>query len=331
MRAVKRFAIVCALFAASGIQSIAFAEGQTPTEPAKTTTASAPPDAQSSVAAPDAPETDAPEQDAPLAPKPEAPPETPKGDTPGAPQRNGPPAKSDAVQPGGPEAPLEPPKKAERKLIQWSSFDFQYLYGANWKLGAKKKDILTLEHADGWRFGDNYLFVDVSHLANQDDPTSEYGEWQPRFSVSKLIGESWGFGDILETNRIAFGGGFLAHLDGIAVDLNLPGFAYFHQHAFLRNDIHLKGFTWQLTTEWSIPILLGPIRLVQDGFAHFIGKEGTANFNIITQPQLLLDLGNFGGYEDQFFIGTEVDIRYNEYGIKGKNELVPQAMVEWKL
>ena len=229
------------------------------------------------------------------------------------------------------QAPAPLPKTEPRKLIQWSSFDFQYLYGANWKLGAKKKDILTLEHADGWLYGDNYLFVDVSHLANQADLTSVYGEWQPRLSLSKLLGQKWAFGDVLETNRIAFGGGFLAHLSGLAVDLNIPGFAYLHQHAFLRNDIHLDGVTWQLTSEWSVPISLGPVRLVQDGFVHFIGKEGTAHFNVIAQPQLLLDLGNFSGYEDQLFVGTEVDLRYNEYGIDGQNEVVPQAMVEWKL
>jgi len=229
------------------------------------------------------------------------------------------------------QAPVQSPKSEPRKLIQWSSFDFQYLYGANWKLGAKKKDILTLEHADGWLYGDNYLFVDVSHVANQAEVTSVYGEWQPRFSASKLLGQKWAFGDLLETNRIAFSGGFLAHLNGVAVDLNIPGFAYFHQHAFLRNDIHLHGVTWQLTTEWSLPIPLGPVRLVQSGFAHFIGKEGKSHFNVIAQPQLLLDVGNFAGYTDQLFVGTEVDLRYNEYGIKGQNEVVPQAMLEWKL
>jgi nucleoside-specific outer membrane channel protein Tsx len=136
---------------------------------------------------------------------------------------------------------------------------------------------------------------------------------------------------VLQSNRIAFGGGFVAQLNGIAIDLNIPGFAFFHQHAFLRNDLHQHGVTWQLTTEWAVPITLGPMRLVQGGFVHFIGKEGKSHFNIITQPQLLLDLGKFAGYEDALLIGTEVDIRHNEYGIAGQNEVVPQIMTEWKL
>jgi nucleoside-specific outer membrane channel protein Tsx len=234
------------------------------------------------------------------------------------------------------EAPV-PPKSAEapeKKLLEWSMFDFQYLYGFNWDLGPKRKDILTLEHADGWKLGDNYLFVDVMHLTNQDAATGFYGEWQPRLSLSKILGVNLNVGplhDILETNRLAFGDGFLAYLIGAAVDLNVPGFAYWHQHFFVRSDIHLGGSTWQVTSEWAIPIEIGPVRFVQDGFVHFIGAEGKSSFNIITQPQLLLDVGNFGGYKDQLFVGTEVDLRYNEYGIKGQNEAVPQAMVEWKL
>jgi nucleoside-specific outer membrane channel protein Tsx len=244
------------------------------------------------------------------------------------------------VEPGAPPVPEPPPaapeaKAAEpKKMVQWSVFDFQYLYGFNWSLGPPRKDVLTLEHADGWSLGDNYLFVDVYHIANQETTTSEYGEWQPRFSLSKIFRANLNHGllnDILESNRLAFGGGFLAYLVGGAIDLNIPGFAYWHQHVFMRRDVHLDGVTWQVTSEWSLPIEMGPVRIVFDGFAHFIGPQGTSSFNIITQPQLLLDLGNFGGYKDQVLVGCEVDLRYNEYGIKGQNEAVPQAMVQWKL
>jgi nucleoside-specific outer membrane channel protein Tsx len=221
------------------------------------------------------------------------------------------------------------------KLLQWSMFDFQALYGGNWNLGPAKKDILTLEHADGWSRGDNYLFIDVSHIASQQNKnTAIYGEWQPRLSLSKVLGKNLStgiFADVLETNRLAFGNGFLAVLNGIAVDLALPGFAFFHQHAFVRNDINLPGVTWQLTTEWAVPLELGAVRIVLDGFLHVIGPEGGTHFNIIAQPQVLLDVGKFAHYVDQVFLGAEVDLRYNEFGIKGQNEVVPQAMVEWKM
>jgi nucleoside-specific outer membrane channel protein Tsx len=226
------------------------------------------------------------------------------------------------------------PESALKKLAHWSMFNIQYLYGFNWRLGTRRKDIITFEHADGWKYGDNYLFIDVAHLANRADKTGIYGEWQPRFSLSKMTGARLAAGpiaDVLQSNRIAFGDGFFAHLDGLAVDLKIPRFSFFHQHVFLRNDLHLKGVTWQVTSEWSIPFELGPARFVQDGFVHFIGPEGGSKLNIISQPQLLLDVGKFAGYTDQMFIGLELDLRYNEFGIDGQNEVVAQAMAEWKI
>jgi nucleoside-specific outer membrane channel protein Tsx len=230
--------------------------------------------------------------------------------------------------------PAPTPETALKKMAEWSMFNIQYLYGFNWQLGVKRKDIITFEHADGWKYGDNYLFVDVAHLADRGDKTGIYGEWQPRFSLSKITGYSVAAGpmaDVLQSNRIAFGDGFFAHLNGLAVDLKIPRFSFFHQHLFLRNDLHHDGVTWQVTSEWSVPIEISPARFVLGGFVHFIGPEGGSKFNIISQPQLLLDLGNFNGYTDQMFIGVEVDLRYNEFGIDGQNEVVAQAMAEWKI
>jgi nucleoside-specific outer membrane channel protein Tsx len=280
-----------------------------------------------------APASSPPSASTPAAPEPTSP-VTPAAPSPAS-AAAAPSPETGASIPPEPEPPSVPPLPAPpRKLVEWAMFDFQYLYGFNWNLGPKRKDILTLEHADGWALGDNYLFVDVSHITNQDAATSIYGEWQPRVSLSKLLGVNLNRGplnDILETNRLAFGGGVLDYLVGGAVDLNIPGFAYWHQHFFVRKDIHLAGTTWQVTSEWSLPFHIGPVRFVQDGFVHFIGAEGTSAFNIITQPQLLLDVGKFGGYEDQLLIGVELDYRHNEFGIAGQNEFVPQAMVEWKL
>jgi len=62
--------------------------------------------------------------------------------------------------------------------------------------------------------------------------------------------------------------------------------------------------TWQLTTEWALPFEIKGVRFVQGGFVHFIGPEGGSHFNIVTQPQLLLDIGKFAHYVDQVLIGT---------------------------
>jgi len=113
---------------------------------------------------------------------------------------------------------------------------------------------------------------------------------------------------VVRIGLLSYAVGVLIILHAVSIDITvwqlLPGFAFFHQHVFLRNDINLPGVTWQLTTEWAVPFQIGGVRFVQDGFAHFIGPEGGTHFNIIAQPQLLLDIGKFAHYVDQVFLGA---------------------------
>ncbi len=77
-------------------------------------------------------------------------------------------------------------------IFEWTSSNFQILHGSGFKLGADARSTITVEHANGWRYGDNFLFIDVTQ---RDDVGVEvYGEWFPRMSLSRLSNKDLSIG-----------------------------------------------------------------------------------------------------------------------------------------
>ena len=54
-------------------------------------------------------------------------------------------------------------------LLQWQSNSLTYLWGKNFKVNPSTQQTLTFEHADGWKYGDNFLFVDKIFYQGQKD------------------------------------------------------------------------------------------------------------------------------------------------------------------
>ncbi len=220
---------------------------------------------------------------------------------------------------------------------EWSSTNLQYLYGANFELGDGSRGTITLEHVSGWTYGDNFFFLDITNpVEEKTRATSVYGQWNPRLSLSKLTGtgiSAGPIGDLLITGELGFGGGVREYLYGAGLDLKLPGFAYFAINFWVRDDASIDGITYQISPYWMLPIDLGPVKLQFGGFLDFAGPEGEGESRkesfLITQPYLLLDIGNFAKSPGMLFMGVEYAHWTNEYGIKGINENVPQAMVKW--
>ncbi len=45
-------------------------------------------------------------------------------------------------------------------LLQWQNNSLTYLWGKNFKVNPAIQQTVTFEHADGWKYGDNFIFVD---------------------------------------------------------------------------------------------------------------------------------------------------------------------------
>ena len=231
----------------------------------------------------------------------------------------------------------------------WSSTNAQFLNGDDFIIPLEadgiEKNILTLEHASGWKYGDNFFFVDV---INGDADNSEfYGEFQPRLSFGKLT--DWkpdGFvKDVLLATQWNFGkddaGNVSAYLVGVGMDLAMPGAAFFQVNLYQRMEHNDQVFgrtnddTWQLNIAGLFPFKLGSTDWSIGGFADYIGEIdgpfGTNEAHLLFVPQILWDIGAMAGSPGVIQAGIEYSYWRNKFGVDGENERVTQLMLKWTL
>lgn len=223
----------------------------------------------------------------------------------------------------------------------FSETAFSGLYGAGFldhKDLDKKWDrtTLTLEHVSGWKYGDNFTFLDIYDLGK---PSTQdyYFEWHSRFYGDKLI-------KLSEDNKVIQHVGLAtqinippsgnaAYLAGPMIDFKVPGAAFFQTSWMVRNTPNLDGVSLQLTAafRWWFGKKLeqknnrGPERrFFVGGFIDLKSQEGTEAAWVIFQPQALMHF-------KQLSFGTELFVYTNKFGVQGKDEVVPQLMVRWAL
>lgn len=233
----------------------------------------------------------------------------------------------------------------------WSSTNAQFLTGDDFESpfsGEKySNNILTLEHASGWKYGDNFFFVDVIN-GDGDSDTEFYGELQPRFSFGKISGHKYeGFvKDILIATQWNFGkdGGanVSAYLIGVGFDLAVPGAAFFAFNAYQRTEHNTAGSsytndsTYQLNVAGLFPFKLGNSSWSIGGFADYIGKIDNNKAHLLFVPQILVDVGALAGAPGRLEAGIEYSYWKNKFGVDipgvgTTNERVIELMIKWTL
>ena len=173
---------------------------------------------------------------------------------------------------------------------------------------------LTLEAFTTFPFGDSFFFTD---LTSGDfvgtEPGTDYRtylEWAPRLSLSKLFGTQVGVGPIADVLIAAEhnrgGNGFMANLVGPGVSLKLPLFALFNLHTYWRND-NFNPATFQVTSSWLLPFRTGPLSWSFTGFIDVFRDTSDTKYglDVMTQPELLLDVSNLWGKQGALSVGLE--------------------------
>lgn len=240
---------------------------------------------------------------------------------------------------------------------EWSDTEVNYKYGTRFREPSNPSDvtknILTLQHASGHKYGRNFFFVDFLKSDGADDHAGEvYGEWYSSLSLSKLTGRNLPFGIVRDLNLTGginygaknTGANPRVFLPGITVDFDVPGFAFFRVAVLAYVDrgnfkpdatttldnCGKHATSYQIVPAWQAPFSLGPTKWSFEGHVDFTGSRGTCQNEIFAQPQLRFDVGHFFGKPDTVFAGVEYQYWRNKFGFKGLNESLPQLLLVWK-
>ncbi len=216
-------------------------------------------------------------------------------------------------------------------LLQWQNNSLTYLWGKSFTVNPQIQQTVTFEHADAWKYGDNFVFVDRIFYNGKEDgnvgPSTYYGEISPRLSFGKILDKDLSFGpikDVLLAFTYEFGeGDNESYLLGPAFDLNIPGFDYFQLNFYQRQTEGNRAGdgVWQITPVWAYTLPVGSSDVLIDGFMDWVvdndkNARGTYHANLHFNPQVKYDLGkalNFG--EKQLYVGVEYDYWKDKYGI----------------
>ncbi len=211
--------------------------------------------------------------------------------------------------------------------------------------------VFTIEHSDGWTYGDNYFFVDLaestSPLYNDWDI---YAEHYSNFSLSKIMGRPITAGPVSDIGVIAgvnwaMDPKVLKLLPGIRFSLNLPGFdfanldvtAYIDESSGVANGGAPKQTnSFMIDFNWGYPFSIGGHDFAINGHLEFIDSRrdsfGNAiSWHILNQEQIRWDLGKaMKGVPGRVFVGLELSVWINKLGDKTTDEFAPQALLAYR-
>jgi len=235
--------------------------------------------------------------------------------------------------------------EAQAGSATFAQTNIQYLYGSSHRriepggsglIGVpESRSVITIEHVNEWKYGDNFLFIDVTNPDRGDaqTPTALYGEFSPRLSIGKMLGKDLKrglFKDVLITTTLEMGDGLRNYLYGVAVDLNIPKVPVFQINYYIRDEAAFNTDTGsQVTLVWLYPFDIGPVSMAFEGFADYAFGNDPSSNNLIAAPRLMVDVGKAWGAPGTLQFGIEHQLWRNKFGISGIDEDVAQFMVKW--
>lgn len=220
-------------------------------------------------------------------------------------------------------------------FIQWTDTSVSLLYGTGFEVDPEDQTTVTLEHANGWKYGDFFWFNDFIYFNGDDagvagaqEKWTYYGEISPRVSLGKVLGKDvsvafikdWLFAYTYEYGEDAFGDdfGIQNHLVGAGVDLEIPAFDFVQLNVYQRLPHKGDGETVQVTAVWKYSTPVGKSSFIFDGFMDWVvNSDNTYEKNLHFCPQLKFDLGTIWGWDpNRLNAGIEYDYWKNKYGIE---------------
>lgn len=240
------------------------------------------------------------------------------------------------------------------QALAWQINELQYQHGELDIIdplggGTQTTHILTVQHASGWAFGDNFFFADFSRARDTGDDV--YLEGYAALRGSKLFDADLSFGPIADLGPV-MGVNYgkvpkvRKYLPGIRLNWSIPGLTFLNTDftAYLDDSAGLadggapaETNSFMVDVSWAWPLVFGRHRFSIEGHVEYI--DGRRNEfgdrverHVLGQPQFRYDIGNTLTHTpDTVFIGLEYQFWINKLGDAGTDEHAPQLLLVWRL
>ncbi len=233
--------------------------------------------------------------------------------------------------------------------LEWSDSELHLQYGQldvpSFAGGGKAKHLITTaQHAHGWKYGDNFFFLDM--LDSRESGFQDfdlYGEWYSNFSLSKITGRNIGGGLIADVGLVlgvnwADDANVVKYLPGVRLSLDLNGFAFANLDitAYIDDSKGVasggaprEGDSFMVDLSFARPFTLGRQNLSLEGHIEYIGgRRNRFGDNVdgwlLAQPQLRWRV------TERLWMGIEYQYWMNKLGDGATDENTVQALLVWQ-
>lgn len=223
---------------------------------------------------------------------------------------------------------------ATQAEVLWSDFSVTYLNGQHYRVGDNQRQVYTFEYATGTSWGDSFLFMD--HLRSANGDRENYGEWAPRFSLTKAGAFSLDnsvLQDVLLAGQIEMSETTTNYLYGVGLAWQVPGFKYFSTN-FYRRDNDTAKDNWQTTVVWGLPWQIGSQQFLWDGFLDWTSSTENQRSSMNWTSQIKWLASPALGIDSRLYLGVEYALWRNKFGIADSpafrsNESNVSLLVKW--
>lgn len=243
---------------------------------------------------------------------------------------------------------------------EWSKTELFYQHGKlltpNFAGGGEyATSVITFQHASGWKYGDNFFFIDYLNDSNLDgfDDSNFYGEIYLHFSASKIF-DTKVPSNIIKDVGMVMGinadadANVMKYLQGVRISWDLPGFAFLNSDitAYIDDSDGLRAGTanapmeedsFMVDVSFGYPFSIGEYDFSIEGHMEYIDERknelgDTVHSWFLAQPQVRLDIGKaLANNPDTFFAGIKWQYWKSKLGEKNTDENVIMALIVWRL
>ncbi len=224
----------------------------------------------------------------------------------------------------------------------WSDNSIGYRYGTHFAEPFNTQDIskniVNFQHASGYKYGTNFLNVDLLMSDSKDDSAQEaYITYRNTLDIGKISGKDLSFGpargvgmtlgfDWNTKNDKSYASKKRMLVVGPTLMMDVPGFLNVSVLALFESNQPIgvsSRYTYDthpmLNLAWGIP--LGSTGLAFEGYMNYIASKGKNEFGGPTAPELnfdgqvMYDVGTpLGMGKNTFRVGLEYQYWRNKFG-----------------